>query len=120
MAFDAIARARADALFVAPDAFFTSRGTQFAALAARNGLPASSFSSEMAADGLLLSYGTNLADVFRQVGVYSGTILKGAKAADLPVLQPTKFELAINLKTARLLGIDIPPTLLAFADETIE
>jgi putative ABC transport system substrate-binding protein len=119
-AFEAIAGARADALFLAPDAFFTSYGAQFAALAARNRLPTSTFASEMAAAGLLLSYGTNLADVFRQVGVYAGTILKGAKPADLPVLQSTKFELGINLKTARALGIEIPPTLLARADDTIE
>jgi putative ABC transport system substrate-binding protein len=119
-AFEAIAGARADALFVAPDAFFTSRGTQFAELAARNRLPASSFSSEMAAAGLLLSYGTSLADMFRQVGIYAGTILKGTKPTDLPVLQSTKFEFAINLKTARLLDLEIPPTLLARADDTIE
>jgi putative ABC transport system substrate-binding protein len=119
-AFAAIAGARADALFVAPDAFFTSRRTQFAALATRDRLPTSTFSSEMAAAGLLISYGTNLADMFRQVGVYSGTILKGAKPAELPVLQSTKFEFIINLKTARLLGLDVPPTLLARADDVIE
>jgi putative ABC transport system substrate-binding protein len=119
-AFEAIAGARVDALFVAPDAFFTSRAAQFAELAARNHLPASCFSREMAAAGLLLSYGTNLADMFRQVGIYAGTILKGAKPADLPVLQSTKFEFALNLKVAGLLGIEIPPTLLARADDTIE
>jgi putative tryptophan/tyrosine transport system substrate-binding protein len=119
-AFAAIAGVRADALFVAPDAFFTSRRTQFAALAARDRLPTSTFSSEMAAAGLLMSYGTSLADMFRQVGVYSGSILKGAKPAELPVLQSTKFEFIINLQTARLLGLDVPPTLLARADEVIE
>jgi putative tryptophan/tyrosine transport system substrate-binding protein len=119
-AFAAIAGVRADALFVAPDAFFTSRRTQFAALAARDRLPTSTFSSEMAAAGLLISYGTNLADMFRQVGVYSGTILKGAKPAELPVLQSTKFEFIINLKTARLLGLDVPPTLLARAGDVVE
>jgi putative tryptophan/tyrosine transport system substrate-binding protein len=119
-AFVAIARERADALFIAPDGFFTSRGTQFATLAARNRIPASSFSSDMVTAGLLMSYGTNLADVFRQVGVYVGSILKGAKPADLPVLQSTRFEFIINLQTARLLGLDVPPILLARADEVIE
>jgi putative ABC transport system substrate-binding protein len=119
-AFAAIAGSRADALFLAPDAFFTSHAAQFAALATRYLIPTSAFSTEMAAAGLLLSYGTSLADVFRQVGIYSGTILKGVKPADLPVLQSTKFEFAINLKAARLLGIDIPPTLLARADEVFE
>jgi putative ABC transport system substrate-binding protein len=119
-AFAAIAGARADALFVAPDGFFTSHAAQFASLAARDKLPTSTFSSEMTAAGLLLGYGTSLADVFRQVGIYSGTILKGVKPADLPVLQSTKFEFAINLKAARLLGIDVPPTLLARADEVFE
>jgi putative tryptophan/tyrosine transport system substrate-binding protein len=119
-AFVAIARERADALFIAPDGFFTSRGTQFATLAALNRIPASSFSSDMVTAGLLMSYGTNLADVFRQVGVYVGSILKGAKPADLPVLQSTRFEFIINLQTARLLGLDVPPILLARADEVIE
>jgi putative tryptophan/tyrosine transport system substrate-binding protein len=116
--FTAVAGAGVHALFVAPDAFFTSQSAQFATLADR--LPASAFSSELAAAGLLISYGTNLAEMFRQVGLYSGAILKGAKPADLPVLQSTKFEFTINLKTARLLGIDVPPTLLARADEVIE
>jgi putative tryptophan/tyrosine transport system substrate-binding protein len=90
-AFAAVAGSRADALFVAPDAYFTSRRAQFASLATHGRLPTSTFSSEMTAAGLLLSYGTNLADTFRQVGIYSGTILKGAKPADFPVLQSTKF-----------------------------
>jgi putative ABC transport system substrate-binding protein len=119
-AFAAIAGARADALFVAPDAFFTSRRTQFAALTARDRLPASTFSSEMAAAGLVMSYGTNLADMFRQAGVYTGSILKGAKPSELPVLQSTRFEFTINLKVARLLGVDVPATLLARADDVIE
>jgi ABC-type uncharacterized transport system substrate-binding protein len=119
-AFAAIAGVRADALFVAPDAFFTSRSAQFAALAARDRLPASTFSSDMVAAGLLISYGTNLADVFRQVGVYTGSILKGAKPAELPVLQSTKFDFIINLQTARMLGLDVPPALLARADDVIE
>ena len=119
-AFAAIADARADALFVAPDAFFTSRAPQLITLTARDRIPASAFTSELAKAGLLMSYGTSLADVFRQVGVYTGSILKGTKPADLPVLQSTKFEFTINLQTARSLGIDVPPTLLARADETIE
>jgi putative ABC transport system substrate-binding protein len=119
-AFVAIARERADALFIAPDGFFSSRSAQFVTLAARNQIPASSFSSDMVAAGLLMSYGTSLADVFRQVGVYTGSILKGAKPADLPVLQSARFEFIINLQTARLLGLDVPPILLARADEVIE
>ena len=119
-AFVAIARERADALFIAPDGFFSSRSAQFVTLAARNQIPASSFSGDMVAAGLLMSYGTSLADVFRQVGVYTGSILKGAKPADLPVLQSARFEFIINLQTARLLGLDVPPILLARADEVIE
>ncbi len=119
-AFVAIARERADALFIAPDGFLAARGTQIVTLAARDRIPASAFSSDMVTAGLLMSYGTSLADVFRQVGVYAGSILKGAKPADLPVLQSTKFEFILNLQTARLLGLDVPPTLLARADEVIE
>jgi putative tryptophan/tyrosine transport system substrate-binding protein len=119
-AFSAIVDSRADALFVAPDAFFTSRSSQMVTLMARDRIPASAFASELAKAGLLMSYGTSLADVFRQVGVYAGSIIKGAKPADLPVLQSTKFELTLNLQTARSLGIDVPPTLLARADEVIE
>jgi putative tryptophan/tyrosine transport system substrate-binding protein len=119
-AFVAIARERADALFIAPDGFFAGRGGQFATLAARNRIPASSFSSDIVTAGLLMSYGTSIVDVFRQVGVYTGSILKGAKPADLPVLQSTRFEFILNLQTARLLGLDVPPTLLARADEVIE
>jgi putative tryptophan/tyrosine transport system substrate-binding protein len=119
-AFAAIGSVRADALFVAPDAFFASRAAQFAALTARDRLPASTFSSDVVAAGFLMSYGTSLADVFRQAGVYTGSILKGAKPAELPVVQSTKFEFTINLQTARVLGLDVPPALLARADEVIE
>ena len=119
-AFAAIAAQRADALFIAPDGFLATRGAQLVTLAARDRIPASIFSSDVVKAGLLMSYGTSLGDVFRQVGVYTGSILKGAKPANLPVLQSTKFEFLINLQTARSLGLDIPPTLLARADETIE
>lgn len=119
-AFAAIAGMRADALFVAPDAFFSSRRAQFGALVARDRLPASTFSSELAVAGLLMSYGTSLADMFRQVGIYCGNILKGAKPAELPVLQSTKFDFVINLKTARALGVEVPSALLLIADEVIE
>jgi putative ABC transport system substrate-binding protein len=119
-AFAGITAARANALFIAPDAFFASRGAQFVTLTARDRLPASDFLSDVVSAGLLMSYGTSVGDVFRQVGIYTGSILKGTKPGDLPVLQSTKFEFTINLQTARSLGIDVPPTVLARADEVIE
>ena len=108
-AFDALARERVDALFVASDAFFNSRGVQFATLTARERIPAAYSDREVVAAGGLMSYGADLSDMSRQVGVYTGTILKGAKPAELPVLQSTKFKFAINLQAARTLGIDVPP-----------
>ena len=119
-AFAAIVDAKADALFIAPDGYFASRSPQLAALAARDRMPTSDFVRDAVVAGVLMSYGTSVPDVFRQVGVYTGSIIKGAKPADLPVLQPTKFEFALNLQTARSLGIDVPATLLARADEVIE
>jgi putative ABC transport system substrate-binding protein len=119
-AFTAMARDRADALFIGGEALFASRSVQIATLAVRDQLPASFSSRELVQAGLLMSYGTNLIDMVRQVGIYTGSILKGAKPADLPVLQSTKFEFVINLQTARSLNLDIPPTLLARADEVIE
>jgi putative tryptophan/tyrosine transport system substrate-binding protein len=119
-AFAALARERTSALFIEADGFFASRRVQIATLAARERIPATYGSREMVEAGLLMSYGTNIADMFRQVGIYTGTVLKGAKPADLPVIQATKFEFIINLQTAKLLGLEISPMLLARADEVIE
>jgi putative ABC transport system substrate-binding protein len=115
-AFVALVRDRADALYVAGDVFFTSRRVQFATLAASYRIPACYPSREAVEAGGLMGYATDRVDMFRQVGVYTGRILKGAKPTELPVLQSTKFEFVINLQTARALGLEIPPTLLARAD----
>jgi putative tryptophan/tyrosine transport system substrate-binding protein len=119
-AFATLARERSDALFVAPGAFFASRSVQFATLAARDRIPAAYGSSDIVAAGGLMSYGPNIGDSYRQVGVYTGRILKGAKPADLPVVQSTRFEFVINLQTARALGLTVSNQMQLLADELIE
>ena len=115
-----LARERPDALFVAPEAFFVTRRVQLANLAARERIPASYGSRPIVAAGGLMSYGIDGNETWRQVGAYAGQILKGAKPGDLPVVQSTKFEFVLNLQTAKLLGISVPETLLATADEVIQ
>jgi putative ABC transport system substrate-binding protein len=119
-AFATLVRDGADALFVAPDGFFVSRRVQLATLAARFGIPAIHSVREEVEAGGLMSYWTDTLDVWRQVGIYTGQILKGAQPSELPVLQSTKLEFVINLQTARALGIEVPNSIRLLADEVIE
>ena len=120
MAFSSLVQQRADALLVGNDVFFTNRREQIVALAAHHAVPTVYAFRQFAESGGLMSYSTNLIEVYRQIGVYVGRVLKGEKPADLPIVQPTKFELVINLKTAKVLRLTVPDKLLALADEVIE
>jgi putative ABC transport system substrate-binding protein len=119
-AFATLVEQRVGALVIGQDTFLTSQPVQLAALTERHGIPAGSPWREHVEAGLLMSYGASIKDAYRQAGVYAGKVLKGTKSADLPVMQSTKFELAINLKTAKALSVTIPPGVLAIADEVIE
>ena len=119
-AFAGVAQKRPDGLLISPDPLFTNRLVQLATLAARHAMPTIYALREFAEVGGLMTYGSNFTDLFRQTGNYTGRVLNGEKPAEMPILQPTKFEFVLNLQTAAAIGLDVPPTLLARADEVIE